>query len=155
MKKNIRNPRKGVTLVELIVALSIITIITVASITMMHSSIKIEARAASIIEANKTVESIIEIYRFSDTEEQFKELCELFDESFDSSNETEYKDSENEKYKEFNFNRGAYNIYIKYYKPYEVTTNDVTTRYGNKIEIYAKHSDGKEIYNEKIVFIKG
>ena len=65
MKNIIKNSRKGVSLVELVIALAVIMIITAASISMIHSSIKIEVRAASIIEANNAAESIVEMYRFS------------------------------------------------------------------------------------------
>ena len=66
MNKIIKNPRKGVTIVELVIALSVIAIISVAAISMLHTAIKIEVRSASIIEANNTAESIVEIFRFTD-----------------------------------------------------------------------------------------
>ena len=150
MKKIIKNPRKGVTLVELIIALSIISIVTVASITMMNSSIKIETRAASIIEANKTVESIVEIFRYSDNEDDFESLCKEF---FDINNlpESSFDDKH---YKRYTINRGGYSIIIDYYYTIHTIPENEEKNIGYKIKIAAKRSDGKTRYTD-IIFIKG
>lgn len=148
MKKIIKNPRKGVTLVELIVALSVIAIITVAAISLIHSAVKIEAKAASIIEANNTAESIVEVFRFTDYKEDFENLGKLLDDSFGGldlgiENEISYI-----------IDRNSYYIYITYYYLSE-NVNDIEKYRGYKIEIEACHKDGAKIYNEKITFIKG
>ena len=160
MKKNIKNPRKGVTLVELMIALSIISIITIASISMMNSSIKIEVRASSVIEANKTVESIVEIFRYSDEEEEFEGLCKDFfninvlpETSVTIKNKLD-DDSDDEYYKQYTINRGGYSITIDYYYRIHTLSENEKINIGCKIEIAAKHSDGKKIYTD-IIFIKG
>lgn len=142
MKKIINNPRKGVTLAELIVALAIIMIVTLASITMMHSSIKIEVRASAIIEANKSVETIVECFEFSSDASEFKNLLESI-EGYDIVTE-EILDSENNPtgYTIYTLERGSYSITIKH---------DTSI---NKIEINATYSDGKDIY-KGITYNKG
>lgn len=150
MKKIIKNPRKGVTIVELIIALSIISIVTVAAITMMNSSIKIETRAASIIEANKTAESIVEIFRYSDNETEFENLCKEF---FQIS-ELPESSFDNKQYKRYTINRGGYSIIIDYYYTIHTISENEEINIGCKIKIDAKRSDGKTIY-EDILFIKG
>lgn len=153
MKKIINNPRKGVTLVELIVALSIVAIITVTSISIIHSAIKVEIRAASIIEANNTAESIVEIFRFTDCKEEFEKLGKLLDESFDDIDLLDGSlvedDQESKKEISYIIDRNTYYIMITYYF-YEKEINQ-----GYKIEIDAYHSDGAQIYNKTIIFIKG
>lgn len=146
MKKIINNPRKGVTLAELIVALAIIMIVTLASITMMHSSIKIEVRASAIIEANKSVETIVECFEFSSDASEFETLLESI-EGYDITPVTEdILDSENnptgKQYTIYTLERGSYSITIKH---------DTSI---NKIEINATYSDGKDIY-KGITYNKG
>lgn len=135
MKRIINNPRKGVTLAELIVALAIIMIVTLASITMMHSSIKIEVRASAIIEANKSVETIVECFEFSSNDSEFETLLE----SIKDGNLTS---TESDDIITYTLERGAYSITIEH---------DTSI---NKIEINATYSDGKDIYKE-ITYYKG
>lgn len=149
MKRIINNPRKGVTLAELIVALAIIMIVTIASITMMHSSIKIEVRASAIIEANKSVETIVECFEFSNEDVEglkFETLLEsiegyditpVFEDILDSENNPTGK-----QYTIYTLERGSYSITIKH---------DTSI---NKIEINATYSDGKDIY-KGITYNKG
>lgn len=151
MIKTIKSPRKGVTIIELVIALSVIFIITVAAISIIHSAIKIEVRAASIIEANNTAESIVEIFRYSKDSDDFLELGGLLDNSF-----SVYSDNENEKI--YEITRGAYYIDIKCYYTkviVNIENEDVEKYLGYKIEIDAYHEDGTQIYNETITFIKG
>ena len=147
MNKIIKNPRKGVTLVELVIALSVIAIISVAAISMLHTAVKIEVRAASIIEANNTAESIVEIFRFTDYDDEFESLTLSLDNSFGSID----WDNEEENVNSYIIDRGSYHIEITYYYIEET----VKKYRGYKIEIEAFHKDGAPIYNEKITFIKG
>ena len=145
MKNIIKNSRKGVSLVELVIALAVIMIITAASISMIHSSIKIEVRAASIIEANNAAESIVEMYRFSnnfiDNEQgKFEELLGKFIGINEKKEKENVIDDESNK-DLYILNKGAYNIKIYYYT--------------DKIEINAFHSDDTQIYNEPIIIFKG
>lgn len=144
MKNIIKNSRKGVSLVELVIALAVIMIITAASISMIHSSIKIEVRAASIIEANNAAESIVEMYRFSNNfVDNEKEKFESLLVKFNNGNDIKEKEisEENITIVEYTINKGAYNIKINYYT--------------DKIEINAFHSDDTQIYNEPIIIFKG
>lgn len=157
MIKTIKNPRKGVTLIELVIALSVIFIITVAAISIIHSAIKIEVRAASIIEANNTAESIVEIFRYSEDNEEFKLLCDSFFDVVVEKDDLIYNhyeniEEDNEYLTEYMIDKGAYSIYIYYYYAKPVVNNP---NYGYKIEIDAYHEDGTQIYNETITFIKG
>lgn len=147
MKRIIKNPRKGVSLVELMVALSIISIISVAAITMMNTAVKLEVKAASAIEASKSVESIIELFRFSNNEEEFDDLC---NEYFVSAEISKHSVSvEGQSYKEYTIIKGGYKISIFYY--YDVLDEK---NIGYMININAKHNDGRYIFADK-VYIKG
>ena len=139
MKKIIKNPRKGVSLVELVIALTIIMIVSIASISLIHSAIKIEVRATAIIEANKTAESIIETYRYSNFFETDNEKKLKFENILDKFGELSVENKEG--YILYTIDRGAYRIDIKYYT--------------NEIEINAIYSDGTDIYKEPIKYIKG
>ena len=156
MNKIIKNPRKGVTIVELVIALSVIAIISVAAISMLHTAVKIEVRAASIIEANNTAESIVEMFRFTEDNEEFEKLCNYFfsetitKEELIRENE-ENNNEDNEYLFKYTINKGAYSICINYY--YIVTPENINQGY--EIEIDAYHSDNKQIYNGTITFIKG
>lgn len=156
MHKIIKNPRKGVTLIELVIALSVIAIITTVAISMIHSAIKIEVRAASIIEANNTAESIVEMFRYSEDSEEFGLLCNSFFIEEVVENELTFNheannEEDNEYLTRYMIDKGAYSIYIYYYytKPIENNPNK-----GYKIEIDANHADGTQIYKETITFIK-
>ena len=154
MNKVTNNPRKGITIIELVIALSVIVIITVAAISIVHSAIKIEIRASSIIEANNTAESIVEIFRFSNYQDEFEQLGESLDESFGDVN----MGNENENVELYVISRGTYSIFITYYYVTETVNENeqsVEKKRGYKIEIDASHIDGKQIYNETITFIKG
>ena len=135
MKKIIRNPRKGVTLVELVIALSVISIITVAAISMLHSTIKIEVKSAAIIEANNTVESIVEAFNYAENKDEFSSIISNLHGQIQIpvGNEGEYK-----------IDRGTYEINIIY---------TYTDNY-SKIEINAIYSDGYEIYKD-VTYFKG
>ena len=156
MKKIIKNPRKGVTWVELVIALSVIAIISVAAISMLHTAVKIEVRAASIIEANNTAESIVEMFRFTEDNVEFEKLCDyFFSETITKEElirENEENNAEDNEYLfKYTINKGAYSICINYY--YIVTPENINQGY--EIEIDAYHSDNKQIYNGTITFIKG
>lgn len=135
MKKIIRNPRKGITLMELVIALSVIMIITIASISMLQTTIKIEVRAAAIIEANNSVETIVECFNFSENNEGFEGLVAKLHGSH-TYNNVEGKHI-------IIIDRGSYKISIEY-------TDE--TDY-SKIEISAIYSDEYVIY-ENITYYK-
>ena len=111
-----------------------------------NSSIKIEVRASAIIEANKSVETIVECFEFSSDASEFKTLLEsiegyditpVFEEILDSENNPTGK-----QYTIYTLERGSYSITIKH---------DTSI---NKIEINATYSDGKDIY-KGITYNKG
>jgi len=142
MKKIVKNTRKGVSIVELVIALSVIMIVTVAAISMLHTAIKIETKSASIIEANNTAESIIEIYRYSQKMDDEEECEDIFKDMLGSLSDNGIDDSqEGDGYKPYVLDRGAYNITIKYYT--------------YKIEINASFKDGTEIYKNITYYKKG
>lgn len=147
MKKIIKNPRKGVSLVELIVALSIISIITVAAITMMNTAVKVEVKAASVIEANNSLESIIEIFRFSNDETEFDIVCNEFFE--DAIIIKLYESRDDESYIKYSVDKGRYVLYLYYY----YTAKD-EKNIGYKIKVDARHSNLAPIFNDKL-YIKG
>lgn len=60
----IKNPRKGVTIVELVIALSIITTVSAAALGMMISSSKSESKMMREIEVATYAENAVECFRY-------------------------------------------------------------------------------------------
>ncbi len=63
--KNIRS-RRGVTIMEVVIALAIITIISAVSLSMIVISHDVERKAESAITAKNAAENAIECFRFAD-----------------------------------------------------------------------------------------
>lgn len=84
MKKIIKNSRKGVTILELVIALTLILIITGAALSMAMTAVEVETEAHSGIEMTSRIESIVECFEFSNTEEEFKNLASRLEFNKDS-----------------------------------------------------------------------
>ena len=124
MKKIIRNPRKGITLMELVIALSVIMIITIASISMLQTTIKIEVRAAAIIEANNSVETIVECFNYAYDNNEFKGLVAKLHGSHNNDGGKHIID------------RGSYTISIEYTDETEYSKIEISAIYGEDFVIY-------------------
>ena len=126
MKKIIRNPRKGITLMELVIALSVIMIITIASISMLQTTIKIEVRAAAIIEANNSVETIVECFNYAYDNNEFKGLVAKLHGSHTYNNDGGIHI----------IDRGSYKISIEYTDETEYSKIEISAIYGEDFVIY-------------------
>ncbi|MBR2938101.1 MAG: type II secretion system protein [Oscillospiraceae bacterium] len=64
MKQNIAS-RKGVSIVEVVVALVIITIISASALSMMMMSVKVERSALTAMEVENAAEDAVDCFRFA------------------------------------------------------------------------------------------
>lgn len=142
MRNIIKNTRKGITIMEMVIALTVIAIISGAALSIILSSIKVESRSAQIVEVTNLVESSIECFQYSENEEEYLKLLQILNKDFaeviqeNGDNETENE----EKIIVYELIDEIKIIQIKYYE-------------GNKIEIDA-FLDGELIY-ENVEYKKG
>ena len=76
MKNVIKNPRKGFSLMEVVVALVIITLVSSVVMTLITSSNTIERNTMSALNATNLAENIIECFRYADSKEELDPLLE-------------------------------------------------------------------------------
>ena len=127
-----KNSKRGITLLETVIALSLLAIISVVSISVSVSSIKSEERNIQSTEIALICENAVECFRFSKSSDKLKE-------SFKESFEKTLKDGESLQEVE--------NCYILQKTAYSVTF----LIDGNKITVTAKDKNGKEIYSLEYV----
>ena len=143
MRNIIKNTRKGITIMEMVIALTVIAIISGAALSIILSSLKVESRSAQIVEVTNLVESSIECFQYSENEEEYLKLLQILNKDFaeviqeNGDNETENE----EKIIVYALIDEIKIIQIKYYKE------------DNKIEIDA-FLDGELIY-ENVEYKKG
>lgn len=65
MEKNICSS-KGISMVEVVIALVVITIISIATLSVVFMSVKVEAKAAVTMEVRNAAENAVECFRFAD-----------------------------------------------------------------------------------------
>ena len=88
MRRIIKNTCKCVTIMEMVIALTVITIISGAALSIILSSIKVESRSAQIVEVTNLVESSIECFQYWDPEDDedgdaFLELLKILNKDFE------------------------------------------------------------------------
>lgn len=66
--------RRGISLVEVIVALAVIAIISTAALSLVISSSKVDANSLRSTQVMMAAKNALECYRFSDREDEFGEL---------------------------------------------------------------------------------
>lgn len=77
--------RKGVTIVEVAIALAIIAIVSASAVGMVLISVNIEAKFVANTYTENSVESVLECFQFAENEEIFYEaLQKLDDYQYDS-----------------------------------------------------------------------
>ena len=64
--------RRGISMVEVVVALTVIVIVSAAALSLITAHTHLEARTAQTIEATNIAENAVECFRFDSTEEDFK-----------------------------------------------------------------------------------
>lgn len=112
--------KRGITMMEVVIALVIITVVTAAVVTIMFVSVNIEAGTVTAIESANSAENAIECFRFAKNEEEFVEAL----------NKTALYTSKTEG--EYTSEGYGYTVTIIYHDTY--------------FEYYAVAADGEEIY---------
>ena len=112
-----RNSRKGVTILEMIIALTVITIISGIALSMAMTAVEVENKSQAGIEMTSRIESIVECFQFSDTQEMFEELIKKLEKSEDAF-EAGTSDNDNIS-KVLVLDKGNYKIAIKIYNDFK------------------------------------
>ena len=68
-----RNNRRGVTMVEVVVALIMISVVSAAALTMVMMSISVEQKAVTSLSVKTDAENVLNCFRYAETEEEFLE----------------------------------------------------------------------------------
>ena len=118
--------RSGISLVEVIVALAVITIISTAALSLVISSARVDANSLRSTRVMIAAENALECYRFSDSEDEFVALLRKTGDYIEADGSYVLTES-------------SYAITVEY--------EDDSLRFT------AIDSDGKEIYNYE--FYKG
>ena len=118
--------RRGISLVEVVVALTVITIISAAALSLVISSARVDANSLRSTQVMMAAENALECYRFAESKEEFAALLEKTG---------DYK--------------GSDGVFVLTEKSYTITVNYTDTQ----LTFSATDSDGKEIY--KYEFNKG
>ena len=118
--------RRGISLVEVIVALAVITIISTAALSLVISSARVDANSLRSTRVMIAAENALECYRFSDSNDEFVALLRKTGDYIEADGSYVLTES-------------SYAITVKY--------EDDSLRFT------ARDSDGKEIYNYE--FYKG
>ena len=112
--------RRGISLVEVIVALAVIAIISTAALSLVISSARVDANSLRSTQVMMAAENSLECYRFAESEKEFVALLEKTG---------DYKKVD-----------GAY---VLTEKAYVITVNYTNT----KLTFSATDGDGEEIYS--------
>lgn len=112
--------RRGISLVEVVVALAVITIISAAALSLVISSARVDANSLRSTQITIAAENSLECYRFAESEEEFAELLEKTG---------DYKKVDD--------------AYVLTEKAYVITVNYTDT----KLTFSATDGDGEEIYS--------
>lgn len=64
--------RRGFTVLEVVIALTVITIVSASAFALIHSHLKLEKQSVQSIEATNIAENAIECFRFAKDEAEFK-----------------------------------------------------------------------------------
>lgn len=68
--------RKGMSVAEVAVALAVISIISGAAVSMAMHSVKVEANFVAVTQTKSSAESVLECFRFADSEEVFAQALQ-------------------------------------------------------------------------------
>lgn len=112
--------RRGISLVEVIVALAVITIISTAALSLVISSARVDANSLRSTQVMMAAENALECYRFAESKEEFAALLEKTG---------DYK--------------GSDGVFVLTEKSYVITVHYTNT----KLTFSATDGDGEEIYS--------
>lgn len=68
--------RRGFTVLEVVIALTVITIVSASAFALIHSHLKLEKQSVQSIEATNIAENAIECFRFANNNKDFRETYE-------------------------------------------------------------------------------
>lgn len=117
---NKNRSRRGISLVEVVVALTVITIISAAALSLVISSARVDANSLRSTQVMMAAENVLECYRFAESEEEFAALLEKTG---------DYKKVDD--------------AYVLTEKAYVITVHYTDT----KLTFSATDGDGEEIYS--------
>lgn len=117
---NKNRSRRGISLVEVVVALTVITIISAAALSLVISSARVDANSLRSTQVMMAAENVLECYRFAESEEEFAALLEKTG---------DYKKVDD--------------AYVLTEKAYGITVHYTDT----KLTFSATDGDGEEIYS--------
>ena len=117
---NSARSRRGISLVEVIVALAVITIISTAALSLVISSARVDANSLRSTQVMMAAENALECYRFAESKEEFAALLEKTG---------DYK--------------GSDGVFVLTEKSYVITVHYTNT----KLTFSATDGDGEEIYS--------
>ena len=123
---NKNRSRRGISLVEVVVALTVIAIISSAALSLVISSARVDANSLRSTQVMMAAENVLECYRFAENDGDFADLLQKTG---------DYK--------------GSDGVFVLTEKSYTITVNYTDTQ----LTFSATDSDGKEIY--KYEFNKG
>ena len=66
--------RKGISLVEVVVTLTVITIVSIATLSLVIASAKVDAKSLRNTQVMMAAENALECFRFSEDEDEFGEM---------------------------------------------------------------------------------
>ena len=82
MKKIKGKFSRGFTIFEIVIAMTIIGICTISSISVIEKSRDVSSKAYYYYEARSLVENSLEIFKYADNEEQFDDAIKYLDQKF-------------------------------------------------------------------------
>lgn len=100
-----KNTKKGFSLVETVIALAVISIVGAASVSMMASSAKTEAKTENMLAVTNLAENAVECFRFADDNDEFFEYLQIVDSGFSKTQ----IDGESEEI-QYSLNKNAYTV---------------------------------------------
>ena len=75
MKQN-RRSRRGISIVEVVIALVIITIISASALSMIMMSVKVERKSVTALEVDNCAENSVECFRYAGNKTEFLECLQ-------------------------------------------------------------------------------
>lgn len=120
---NKNRSRRGISLVEVVVALTVITIISAAALSLVISSARVDANSLRSTQVMMAAENALECYRFAENKDNFADLLK--------------------KTGDYTEDQEAVGTYVLTEKAYVITISYTDA----KLTFSATDSDGKEIYN--------
>ena len=91
LKKLLRD-RRGISVTEVVVAMTMVVIVTGAAISVLVASIKFDVKYEEKTSALSSCESAVECVRFADNEEMLKKTLNLIKEGFGTDTDTSEDD---------------------------------------------------------------